>query len=102
MLAVVKGSGGVFKMYSKHCCQYDHEGGYSDRLLEFLLLLVYDSEAEVDFIPLAMIGVNVKNVGECLFSVIEGGISIIQQTDAIPNIWILSLTSAQPKTTVHL
>jgi hypothetical protein len=48
-----------------------------------------------------MIGVDVKDIGECFFSVIERGVSIIQETDSVPYVWILSLSSATTKETVH-
>jgi len=78
MLAEVKGSGGVSRMYSKHYTLVVHRWwAYRNSLGIFLLLLVYNAESEVDFVTFAMIGIDVEYVGECFFGVIEGSISII-------------------------
>jgi hypothetical protein len=64
---------------------------YSDRLLQFFLLLVYNAQAKVNFIAFLVVRLDIKDVRESFFGVVKRGIAIIQQTDPVPDIRILCL-----------
>lgn len=51
---------------------------YSDRLLIFLLLFVNNTKTKIYFITFAVIRIDVEDIGECFFSVVEGRVSIVQ------------------------
>jgi len=60
-------------------------------LIPLVLLFVYYSEPEVDFVCLLKIGLNVHNLRESLFSVVVAAIPVVQNADAIPQhrvLWI--------------
>jgi hypothetical protein len=58
-------------------------------LVELLLLLVYYSEAEVDFIGLFKVRRHAHDLRESLFGVVERSITIIQDTNAVPQFGFL-------------
>lgn len=57
--------------------------------IKLLLLLVYDAEPEIDLIGLFKLGVHLHDCREGFFSVFQGAVTIIQDTNAIPEFWIL-------------
>lgn len=56
---------------------------------EFLLLLVNYAEAKVDFICLFKFWFHAHDLGESLFGMLERTVSIVEDTDAIPELWFL-------------
>lgn len=58
-------------------------------LVELLLLLVYYSETEVDFIGLFKVRRHAHDLRESLFGVVERSITIIQDTNAVPQFGFL-------------
>jgi hypothetical protein len=64
---------------------------YSYGFFEFLLLFVNDSESEVNFITFAIVGIDVQDVRKGLLGVVKGSISIVQQSDSVPDVRILRL-----------
>jgi hypothetical protein len=62
---------------------------YLKTLRILLLLLVYDSEAEVHLIRLFKFRRHAHNLREGLLSMIERTIAIIQNANAIPQFWLL-------------
>lgn len=58
-------------------------------LIELLLLLVYYSETKVDFIGLFKVRRHAHDLRESLFGVVEGSITIIQDTNAVPQFGLL-------------
>lgn len=62
---------------------------YVKTLVVLRLLLVYYAESEIDFIGLLEIGLNVHNLGEGLLGVVVATISVIENTDAVPEHRIL-------------
>ena len=59
----------------------------------FVLLLVYDSESEVDLIGLVECLVHAHDLRECFFSMLEAAIAIVQNADAVPQLGLLVLQS---------
>ena len=57
---------------------------YLQTLLKFLLLLVYDSEAEVDLIGLVKFGLHSHDLRKSLLCVLKRPIAIVQDTNAVP------------------
>lgn len=60
-------------------------------LVKLLLLLVYDSQAEVDLIGLLEIGCHAHHLRESLFRMVQRTIAIIQDTDSIPQLGFLGV-----------
>lgn len=82
-----------------------HKGWYGNRFFESFLLFVYDAETEVDLIAFAVIGVDVENIRKRFLRVVERRISIVQQSNPIPNIRILRLVLsaiAREQRIIHL
>ena len=56
---------------------------------ELVLLLVDDAEAEVDFVGLVEVGSDLDDAGESLLGVLEAAVSVVEDTDAVPELRIL-------------
>lgn len=63
---------------------------YLQTLVKLLLLLVYDTETEVDLIGLFEIRSHAHNLGEGLLSMIKGSVAVIEYTDSVPKFRLLS------------
>ena len=66
---------------------------YVQALVELLLLLVYYAEAEVYFVGLLEVGLHAHNLGKGLFGVFKRAIAVVQDANAIPELWFLQLVS---------
>lgn len=55
----------------------------------FLLLLVYDAEAEVDLVCLFKIGLHRHDLGKGLFGMVQRAIAVVQYTDSVPKLRLL-------------
>lgn len=62
-------------------------------LVELLLLLVYYSETEVDFIGLFKVGRHAHDLRESLFGMVERSITIIQDTNSVPQFGLLQINN---------
>ena len=62
---------------------------YLQALLELGLLLVYDAQSEVDFIGLLKVGLDRHDLGEGFLGIIVAPVSIIQDSDPVPQHRIL-------------
>ena len=95
MSSSVRGRGGLVTMYLKHCCRVRARFEdlfactYVQTLVELLLLLVYYTQAEVDFVCLLEVGLHAHNLGESLFGVLKGAIAVVQNTNAVPKFGFL-------------
>lgn len=58
-------------------------------LVELLLLLIDYAEAEVDLVGLLKVGLHAHDLRKGLFGVLKRAISIIQDSNAIPELWFL-------------
>jgi len=54
-----------------------------------VLLLVYNPEPEVDLVGLFEFGLHTEDAGESLFGMLKRSISVVQDTDAVPEFRIL-------------
>lgn len=76
----------------------EKSGTYLKTLRILLLLLVYDSEAEVHLVRLFEFRRHAHDLREGLLSMIERTIAIIQYTNAIPQFWLLeNAISIEPR-----
>lgn len=55
-----------------------------ETLVILLLLLVYDSQAEVDFVGLLEVWLHLHDLGKGLLGMVQGTITIVQNADAVP------------------
>lgn len=62
---------------------------YLQTLAKLLLLLVYNAQAEIDLIGLLEIGSHAHDLGEGFFGVIERAITIVEDTDTVPQFGFL-------------
>ena len=62
---------------------------YLQALLVFRLLFVDYAESEIDFVGFLEVGLHAHDLGKCLFCVFQGAISIVQDTNAIPQLGFL-------------
>lgn len=58
-------------------------------LVELLLLLVDYAESEIDFVGLLKIGGHAHDLGEGFFGVVEGSITVVKDTNAVPQLGFL-------------
>jgi hypothetical protein len=58
-------------------------------LAELLLLFVNDSEAEINFVGLFKVGGHAHDLGESLLGMVERAIAIVEDTDSVPEFWLL-------------
>lgn len=95
MSSSVNGRGGLRTMYLKHWRAISliqgvgNKDTYVEALVELLLLLVNYAEAEVDFIGLLEVGLHAHHLRKCFLGVLEGSITIIEYSDAIPQFGFL-------------
>lgn len=69
---------------------------YVKTLVVLRLLLVYYTEPEINFIGLLEIGLNVHNLGEGLLGIVVATISVVENTDAVPEHGILCVIRQCP------
>lgn len=50
------------------------------------LVLVYDTETEVDLIGLVKVGIQVQHTHKGLFSVLQGAVTVVQDTNSVPQL----------------
>lgn len=62
-------------------------------LLVFVLLLVYDAQAEVDLIGLLKVGLHAHDLGEGFLCMIKRPIAVIEYTYAVPQFGLLCRVS---------
>jgi len=55
----------------------------------FVLLLVYDSQPEVNLVGFLEFGLHPEDAGERLFGMLKRSVSVIEDTDAVPQFRIL-------------
>lgn len=98
MSSSLKGGGGEETMYLKHCeiiskkmaaIRGEKEDAYIQALRILLLLLVYDTEAEVNLVGLFEGRLHLHHLGECLLSVLERAVPIVQYSYAVPELGFL-------------
>lgn len=58
---------------------------------ELLLLLVYNSQSEIDLICFLESRLHSHNLGECLLCMLQATVSIVEDTDAIPQFGFLGI-----------
>lgn len=63
-----------------------------ETLLEFLLLLVYYTKSEINFVCLFKVWLHSHDLGESLLCVLKRAISIIEYPNAVPQFWLLKMT----------
>ena len=61
------------------------------RLLVLLLRLINDTQSEVDLMSLVEVRLHLHDLGEGLFGMIQGTITVIQDTNAVPKSWLLRI-----------
>lgn len=93
MSSSVRGRGGSLTMYLKHCKirginhsanQIPKWSTYLQTLAKFLLLLVNDTQAEVDFVGLLKFRRHTHHLRESFFGMVQGTIAIVEDTNTIP------------------
>lgn len=62
-------------------------------LIEFLLLLVNDAEAEINFVGLFKVGGHAHDLRESFFGMVERAIAVVENADSIPQFGLLSVVS---------
>ena len=62
---------------------------YVETLVEFLLLLVYYAETEVDLVGFFKIGLHAHDLRESFLGVLQRAIPIVQYANAIPKLGFL-------------
>lgn len=62
---------------------------YIKTLAELLLLLVYYSETEVNFIGLFKLRRHAHDLREGFFGVVQGSIAVVQNTNTVPELGFL-------------
>jgi hypothetical protein len=67
---------------------------YLETLRKFVLLLIYYTESEVDLIGLVKVGLNLHDLGERLLGIVVAAISIIENTNTVPEHGVLQLELA--------
>lgn len=91
----VNGGGGEFTIYLKHykllvnlrdihVCKTNLQA-----LSIFGLLLVYYAQSEVYLVRFLEVGLHLHDLGESLFSVVEGAVPVVQNTNPIPQLRFL-------------
>lgn len=63
---------------------------YLQTLAELLLLLVNYSQAEINLIGLLELGSHAHNLRKCFFGVVEGSVTVVKNTNSIPELGFLS------------
>lgn len=66
---------------------------YLQTLVELLLLLIDYTQAEVDFIGLLEVGRHSHDLGESFFCVVEGPVTVVEDTNSIPQFRLLQTRS---------
>ena len=56
---------------------------------EFLLLLVYYAEAEVNFVGLFKAGLHAHHLGEGFFRMLKRTVAVVENANAVPKLWFL-------------
>lgn len=67
---------------------------YIQTVAEFLLLLVYYAQAEVDFVGLFKVRGHTHNLGESLLGMVERTVAVVEYSNSIPEFWLLQSTAA--------
>jgi hypothetical protein len=67
---------------------------YIQTVAELLLLLVNYAQAEVNFVGLFKVRGHTHNLGESLLGMVERTIPIVEDTNSIPEFWLLQSTAA--------
>lgn len=62
---------------------------YLKTLTKLLLLLVYDSQSEIDLVRLVEVGLHLHDLRECLLSMLKRPIAVVQDADAVPKTRLL-------------
>lgn len=58
-------------------------------MVEFLLLLVYYPKTEIDLVCLFKVGLHAHDLREGFFGMLERAIAVVQDTDSVPEFWLL-------------
>ncbi len=96
MSSSFRGRGGSLTIYLKHCEGVStaafavQNETHLKTLLKLLLLFVYYTESEVDFIGLFKVRLHTHDLGESLFRMFQGTIAIVENTYAIPQLRFLA------------
>jgi hypothetical protein len=99
MSSSVSGRGGFVTMYLKHCTEISLVQGkaivdtYVQTLVELLLLFINYTEAEIYFIRLLEVGLHAHDLGKRLLGVLEGAITVIEDTNSVPKLGFLYMIS---------
>lgn len=95
MSIFVNGVGGLRWIRSKHCSRQRVPWGrgatHLEALFILLLLLVNNAQSEKDFVRLVKVLVHAQHAGKGLFGVLERPISVVENADAVPELWVLQL-----------
>lgn len=75
---------------------------YIQRLGVFLLLFVDYAQAEVNLMGLVELRVHRHDFGKCLLGMLQRAISIIENTDAVPQAWFFRIGQFQQGILVSL
>jgi hypothetical protein len=96
MSSSLRGRGGSFTMYLKHCEAVSAAAfrakneAHLKTLLKLLLLFVDYTQSEVDFIRLFEVWLHAHDLGESLFRMFQRAVAIVENTNAVPQLRLLA------------
>jgi hypothetical protein len=63
-----------------------------ERVGVLALMLVNDTQSEIDFVCLFKVPVHFENAGEGLLGMLKGTVTVIQDANAVPKLWLLGVS----------